>query len=70
MPYTSLNGHMFSFLNSDGLLALRLPEGKRENFLAEYQASLCVSYGTVMKDWVSVPEELFQNTQELRNTSG
>ena len=26
-PYTSLNGHMFSYLNPSGSLALRLPEG-------------------------------------------
>jgi len=25
MPYTSLNGHMFSFLTETGKLALRLP---------------------------------------------
>jgi TfoX/Sxy family transcriptional regulator of competence genes len=66
VPYTSLNGHMFSFINTDGALALRLPQAARENFLAEYHASLAVSYSTVMKEWVSVPEELFQNTQELQ----
>ena len=26
MPYTSLNGHMFSFLTKEGMLALRLKE--------------------------------------------
>jgi hypothetical protein len=26
MPYTSLNGHMFSFLDKTGAMALRLPE--------------------------------------------
>jgi hypothetical protein len=29
-PYTSLNGHMFSYLNPSGSLALRLPEKERE----------------------------------------
>ncbi len=27
MPYTSVNGHMFSFVTQDGHLALRLPSG-------------------------------------------
>jgi hypothetical protein len=26
MPYTSVNGHMFSFVTQDGHLALRLPQ--------------------------------------------
>ena len=29
MPYTSVNGHMFSFLTSEGTLALRLPQAER-----------------------------------------
>ena len=32
MPYTSLNGHMFSFLTPDGRLALRLPSSERDAF--------------------------------------
>jgi hypothetical protein len=32
-PYTSLNGHMFTYLNPSGSLALRLPQGEREKFL-------------------------------------
>ena len=29
VPYTSLNGHMFSYLSKDGKLALRLPDEAR-----------------------------------------
>ena len=32
-PYTSLNGHMFTYLNPAGTLALRLPGDEREKFL-------------------------------------
>jgi len=42
MPYTSLNGHMYSFLAKDGKLALRLPEGDRELFLKTYKTELCL----------------------------
>src|SRR5580704_17520684 len=33
VPYTSLNGHMFSYLARTGTLALRLPAGARDAFL-------------------------------------
>ncbi len=65
VPYTSLNGHMFSFLTPTGSLALRLPTGPREAFLERYRTTLHEAYGTVMKDWVSVPDELLADTGEL-----
>lgn len=65
MPYTSINGHMFSFLAKDGVLALRLPSGEREEFLERYDAGLMEQYGRVMKEYVSVPDELLGNTEEL-----
>ena len=66
MPYTSLNGHMFSLLTKEGWLALRLPSDAREAFLKKYQTKLCVQYGTVMKEYVEVPDALLKKTQELR----
>jgi len=66
VPYTSLNGNMFSFLNSEGRLGLRLPETARENFLTKYKTALCVEYGTVMKEYVAVPADLLNNTEELK----
>jgi hypothetical protein len=65
MPYTSVNGNMFSFLTSDGTLALRLPDGDREAFLKRYNTELCKQHGVVMKEYVSVPPSLLQNTREL-----
>jgi hypothetical protein len=64
-PYTSWNGHMFSFLASDGSLCLRLPLEAREQFLKRYQNTLVQAHGTVMKEYVAVPEDLLQQTQEL-----
>lgn len=31
IPYTSKNGHMFSFLAKDGNVSLRLPDDERES---------------------------------------
>jgi TfoX/Sxy family transcriptional regulator of competence genes len=66
MPYTSLNGHMFSLLTREGWLALRLPSETRDAFLKKYKTKLCVQYGTVMKEYVQVPDALLKKTQELR----
>jgi hypothetical protein len=65
LPYTSVNGHMFTFLSAAGSLALRLPAGRREEFLTEYKTSLFVAHGAVLKEYVEVPEDLFKNTAEL-----
>jgi hypothetical protein len=41
VPYTSLNGHMFSYLSKEGKLALRLPADERAAFLQKTRPS-CV----------------------------
>ena len=66
MPYTSWNGHMFSFLTSTGRLALRLPTDVREAFLKKYKTKLCEQHGSVMKEYVEVPDTLLKRTQELQ----
>jgi hypothetical protein len=65
VPYTSVNGHMFSNLTRDGKLALRLPEDVREAFLARYKARLVTEYGIVRKEYVEVPAGLLARTTEL-----
>ena len=66
MPYTSLNGHMFSYLQKIGELALRLLTEEREVFLKKYKTKLCEAYGVVQKEYVVVPEALLRKTQELK----
>jgi TfoX/Sxy family transcriptional regulator of competence genes len=66
MPYTSKNGHMFSLFAKDGTLNLRLPKEKRESFLEEFSTELTVQYGTVMKEYVVVPDELLADTPALK----
>jgi hypothetical protein len=64
-PYTSLNGHMFTYLNPSGTLALRLPEREREEFLKKYKTTLFEAYGSVMKEYVTVPDSLLKDTKTL-----
>jgi TfoX/Sxy family transcriptional regulator of competence genes len=65
MPYTSVNGNMFSLLTPEGTLALRLPSPEREAFLVKHKTKLCEQYGVVMKEYVSVPAALLENTRQL-----
>jgi len=65
-PYTSLNGHMFTvLLGSAGKMALRLPEGERGKFLKKYKTTLYEAYGVVMREYVTVPDDLLRNTKAL-----
>ena len=66
MPYTSSNGHMFSFLTPDGTLALRLPDADRAAFIDRYETSLVEQHGHVMKEYVAVPADLLGRTDELK----
>ena len=65
-PYTSVNGHMFSYLDQTGTMGLRLPKDALEAFLKKYETKPFVSYGVVKKDWATVPDSLLKNTKELK----
>jgi len=54
--YAAVNGNMFLLMQADGVLAIRLPEDAREEFLKKYKAKLHEAYGAVMKEYVAVPE--------------
>lgn len=65
MPYTSMNGHMFSFLSKEGEMGLRLSENDRITFLEDFDAKLMEQHGRVMKEYVRIPADLLKNTIEL-----
>ena len=65
VPYTSVNGHMFSFLTPTGSLALRLSTDDRASFLERHHTTLHEAHGTVMKEYVSVPDDLFADTAAM-----
>jgi hypothetical protein len=64
MPYTSMNGNMYSYLGENGV-ALRLPADVRDEFVAKYRTTLYHAYGIVQKEYVTVPAELLETTDEL-----
>jgi len=66
VPYTSLNGHMFSYIGKDGAVALRLPKDQIEVFLKRYKTQNAASYGVVQKEYAVVPQALLKKTSELK----
>jgi uncharacterized protein YdhG (YjbR/CyaY superfamily) len=65
MPYTSANGYMFSQLNKDGEIGIRLSKESGEKFMKEHKTTIFKSYGAVMKDYVLVPGKLLKNLKLL-----
>ncbi len=53
---------MFSFVAKEDYVAIRLPEDDREAFIKNHNSELAVSHGTVMKEYVVVPEKLLGET--------
>ena len=70
MPYTSVNGHMFSFLTKTGRVALRLPEIERVAFLKKYKTTLCEQHGAVLKEYVEVPDSLLEERRDGAAAAG
>jgi hypothetical protein len=65
-PYTSVNGHMFTHLSKTGTLGIRLPREEREAFLDKYNTTPYESYGAIMREYVTVPDDLLEDTQTMK----
>lgn len=66
-PYTSRNGHMFSFLDASGTMALRLSKDLTEEFRSSHESGDVMQYGATMRGYSSVPAELLADTVALAN---
>ncbi|MEM9023475.1 MAG: hypothetical protein AAGB22_07020 [Bacteroidota bacterium] len=65
VPYTSANGYMFSMLNKDGELGIRLSKERGKQFKEEHHTTEYRSHGAVMRDYVLIPETMFDNLDYL-----
>ena len=63
--YAAVNGNMFLLMQPSSILAMRLSDAVREEFLKKYKTKLYEAYGAVMKEYVTVPDSLLKNTKEL-----
>lgn len=65
MPYTSVNGHMYSFLSKEGVMGLRLSKIDLDEFLLKFKSKLMIQHGRTMKEYVEVPPDVLKNTKVL-----
>ena len=65
MPYTAVNGNMFSYLDASGSMALRLPAADRTAFIERFATRLHEAYGIVQKEYVTVPGDLLDDPERL-----
>ncbi|MEM8972272.1 MAG: hypothetical protein AAGD43_09460 [Pseudomonadota bacterium] len=64
-PYTSMNGNMYSFLDNQGRVCLRMAEADREAFSDLFGTGPVQQYGATMKGYVSIPTSFLANTDVL-----
>jgi hypothetical protein len=64
--YSAVNGNMFLLMQPDCVLAIRLPDDAREEFVKKYKAKLHEAYGAVMKEYVAVPDAALGKIKELQ----
>lgn len=65
MPYTSANGHMFSLLNKAGEIGFRYQKDVQEKYMKEFNTTVYHSYGSVMKGYILIPDEMLKNLDNL-----
>jgi hypothetical protein len=66
MPYTSLNGNMYSSVSKANQIGVRLRAEEREAFLREHGTTLYESIpGYIQKEDVAVPESMFGDPDAL-----
>lgn len=61
VPYTSANGYMFSILNKDGEIGIRLSKESGERFMKVHQTTRFKSHGAFMRGYVLIPERLYDD---------
>lgn len=64
--YTAMNGNMFSALQKDGVLTVRLSEPDKKAYNSEHSTGDVISYGSVMKGYVYVTDAIWEDDAKLR----
>ena len=59
VPYTSANGHMFSFINKESEFGIRFSKEVQENYIEKFNSGLFHSHNSVMKGYVLIPADVF-----------
>lgn len=65
-PYTSLNGHMFSFVDKKNeYLAVRLSKEGKASFNEQHNMGDVIQYNSVMNGYVQIPDEMFADKKAV-----
>jgi hypothetical protein len=65
VPYTSANGHMFSFINKDNELGFKFSKEVQEKYLNKFDTSLFKSHNSIMKGYILIKDDMYNNTNLL-----
>jgi len=65
MIYTSANGYMFTLLNKETEIGVRLSKESQQTFKEKHNATEYKSHGAVMRDYVKIPEHLYTDKKLL-----
>jgi len=65
VPYTSANGHMFSFINKEGDLVIRFSKSTQEEYFEKYQTSYFKSHNAVMRGYIHITDKMLMNEDDL-----
>ena len=63
--YTATGGNMWSFLDADGVLCLRLSDAGRTEWAQDFPDDPVLQYGSVMRGYVAVPPEMLADRELL-----
>lgn len=67
MPYTSLNGNMFSFVSKEGSVGFRLSSEDREWSMQEHESQPMFQHGREMKEYVEIPLKVLEDQILLKD---
>ena len=65
-PYTSANGHMFSQINKDDQLGIRLPKARQKDLFETFGAGPFKSYGATMRDYVCMTPDMLTDATLMK----
>ena len=65
MPYTSVNGHMFSQLNKAGEIGIRFSKEVQEKYIEEFDSTIFKSYNSIMHGYVLIPENMLDDLDNV-----
>ncbi len=64
-PYTSLNGHMFSFLDKEATLCIRLSKEDKLAYEHKYKTGDVIQHNCVMNGYVPIVDTVLNDKDEL-----